>query len=41
MVNPKAKLVQVDIQPEEVGRNRPIHPGSMALAMIGGVDVRR
>jgi acetolactate synthase-1/2/3 large subunit len=27
MLNPKAKLVQVDIQPEEIGRNRTIHLG--------------
>jgi acetolactate synthase-1/2/3 large subunit len=27
MLNPKAKLVQVDIHPEEIGRNRTIHLG--------------
>ncbi len=27
LLNPKAKLVQVDIQPEEIGRNRTIHLG--------------
>ena len=27
MLNPMAKLVQVDIQPEEIGRNRTIHLG--------------
>jgi len=41
MLNPRANLVQVDLEPEEVGRNRPMHPGSIALAMIGRVDVRR